>query len=159
MPDYGHDMGGAPEFAYAAPVQADAGSGGWAWGEPGPARTSLDAGSVVDAGPPTVMEQTLTPVPALRLVTGNSVAQTRKTGARAGRGSVELVLPNVPTISREHARFAYSEGRWWVTNLGINGLSVNGAPAGGEHPLNDGDTIQWGSRPDALESRVEIGFG
>jgi hypothetical protein len=159
MPDYGHDMGRAPEFAYAAPAQADAGSGGWAWTEPGPARTPLDAGTVVDAGLPTVMERTLAPVPALRLVTGNSVAQTQMTGARAGRGSVELALPNVPTISREHARFAYSEGRWWVTNLGINGLSVNGTPARTEHPLSDGDTIQWGSRPDALVSRVEIGFG
>jgi hypothetical protein len=45
-----------------------------------------------------------------------------------------------------------------VTNLGINGLTVNGAPtAATEHPLSDGDTIGWGSRPDALVSRVEIG--
>jgi pSer/pThr/pTyr-binding forkhead associated (FHA) protein len=85
------------------------------------------------------------------------VAQTRMTGARAGRGSVELVLPNVPTISREHARFAFADGRWRVTNLGMNGLTVNGAPAATEHPLSDGDTIGWGSRPDALVSRVEIG--
>jgi pSer/pThr/pTyr-binding forkhead associated (FHA) protein len=85
------------------------------------------------------------------------VAQTQMTGARAGRGSVELVLPTVPTISREHARFAFSEGRWYVTNLGINGLTVNGSPAATDHPLSDGDIIRWGSRPDALVSRVEIG--
>jgi hypothetical protein len=34
---------------------------------------------------------------------------------------------------------------------------VNGAPAETEHPLSDGDAIRWGSRPDALLSRVEIG--
>ena len=36
-------------------------------------------------------------------------------------------------------------------------LTVNGTPAEAEHPLSDGDTIRWGSRTDALVSRVEIG--
>jgi pSer/pThr/pTyr-binding forkhead associated (FHA) protein len=103
------------------------------------------------------MEQTLAPVPVLRLVTGDSVTQTRMPGARAGRGRVELVLPNVPTVSREHARFGFCDGRWRVTNLGVNGLSVNGVPAVAEHSLSDGDIIRWGSRPDAPMSRVEIG--
>jgi pSer/pThr/pTyr-binding forkhead associated (FHA) protein len=103
------------------------------------------------------MENTVPPVPVLRLITGDLVAQTRMTGAEAGRGSVDLVLPNVSTISRKHARFAFSEGRWWVTNLGMNGLTVNGTPAETEQPLTDGDTIRWGSRPDAVASRVEIG--
>src|SRR5579875_2225789 len=145
----------APEFAYAASPYAD--SGGWAWRGPDPALTAVDARTVADAGPATVMEETFTPVPVLRLITGDSVAETRMTGARAGRGSVELVLPNVPTISREHARFAFADGRWRVTNLGMNGLTVNGAPAAAGHPLSDGDIIRWGSRPDALVSRVEIG--
>ena len=157
MPDASHYMSPAAEFAYAGPQCADGGSDGWVWREPGSALTTADARTAVDTGTATVMEKTFTPVPVLRLVTGDSVAQTQMTGARAGRGSVELVLPNVPTISREHARFAFSEGRWWVTNLGINGLAVNGAPAETEHPLGDGDTIRWGSRPDALVSRVEIG--
>jgi hypothetical protein len=127
------------------------------WGRPvaDPAITTLDARTAADTGLPTVREKAFAPV--LRLITGDSVAQTRMTGARAGRGSVELVLPNIPTISREHARFAFCEGRWCVTNLGVNGLTVNGAPAATEHPLSDGDTIRWGSRPDALVSRVEIG--
>jgi hypothetical protein len=34
---------------------------------------------------------------------------------------------------------------------------VNGTPAWADHPLSDGDTIRWGSRPDAVTSRVEIG--
>ena len=57
---------------------------------------------------------------------------------------------------REHARFTFSEGHWWVTNQGRNGLTVNGAPVVGEQQLSDGDAIRWGTRPDALLSRVEI---
>jgi hypothetical protein len=140
---------------------ADADSGEWAWHEPrepDPAITAFDGRTVLDVGMATVMEKTFTTVPVLRLVTGRVVAQTQMTGARAGRGgSVELVLPNVPTISREHARFAFSGGHWCVTNLGRNGITVNGAPVATEHPLSDGDTIRWGSRPDAVVSRVEIG--
>jgi hypothetical protein len=105
----------------------------------------------------TVMEQKLPPVPMLRLVTGKSVAHTLMSGARAGRGSVEMVLPDIPTVSREHAKFTFQDGRWWVTNMGVNGLTLNGAPVIGEQPLSDGDEIRWGRNPDALLSRVEIG--
>lgn len=147
------------EFANAVPQYAgpDTGFGEWEWREPGPDVTSVDGRTVADAGPVTVLEQTVAPVPVLRLVTGDLVAQTRATGAEAGRGAVELTLPNVPTISRRHARFAFADGRWRVTNLGMNGLTVNGTPAADEHPLGDGDIIRWGSRPDAVVSRVEIG--
>ena len=105
----------------------------------------------------TVMEQTRPAIPLLRLVTGSSRAETSMSGARAGRGSVELVLPDVPTISRVHARFTFSGGRWWVTNQGMNGLCLNGAPVTDQQPLDAGDSIRWGTRPDALQSRVEIG--
>jgi pSer/pThr/pTyr-binding forkhead associated (FHA) protein len=104
----------------------------------------------------TIREESLASVPVLRLVTGSSVAETMMTGARAGRGSVELMLPDVPTVSREHARFTFCDGRWWITNQGRNGLTLNGAPVAGEQPLSDGDAIRWGARPDALLSRVEI---
>ena len=152
------------EFAYAGPQYSDASAGldGWDWREPGPDLTIVDAHTVdahtmVDSGTATVLERTVPPIPVLRLITGDMVSQTQMTGAEAGRGSVDLILPNVSTISRKHARFAFSEGRWWVTNLGMNGLTVNGTPAETEQPLNDGDTIRWGSRPDAVASRVEIG--
>ena len=107
----------------------------------------------------TIMEPSPAPVPVLRLVTGSSVAETRISGARAGRGSVELVLPDVLTVSREHATFTFSDGRWWITNQGRNGLTLNGAAVAGEQPLSDGDTIRWGVSPDALLSRVKIGLG
>jgi hypothetical protein len=110
------------------------------------------------AGPMTVAEPVAPAIPVLTLVTGGTVAQTRRSGARAGRGEVDLILPQVATVSREHARFTYADGQWWVANLGRNGLTLNGTPlAGGGHPLHDGDSIRWGMRPDALVSRVEIG--
>ena len=108
-------------------------------------------------GSVTIMEQTRPAIPLLRLVTGSSVAETTTSGARAGRGSVELVLPSEPTISRVHALFTFSAGRWWISNQGRNGLCVNSAPVTDQQPLSDGDSIRWGTRPDALQSRVEIG--
>jgi FHA domain len=153
MPDVGW-AAASPEFAYAAPQQAapqqahgELSTG--VWHEPDPDLT-------VKAGLATMMEPSHSPVPLLRLVTGSSVAETRMSGARAGRGAVELMLPDVPTVSREHATFTCSDGRWWITNQGRNGLTLNGAPLAGEQPLSDGDEIRWGARPDALLSRVEI---
>jgi FHA domain len=110
-----------------------------------------------DVGMPTVAEQSRSTTPVLRLVTGEAVAETRRSGARAGRGPVELELPDVPTVSREHARFTFSGGQWWIANLGMNGLTLNGTPLAGEQPLSNGDSIRWGTRPDALLSRVQIG--
>jgi hypothetical protein len=138
-----------PEFEYAASHYADARPGGGACPEPDPRLT-------VAGGMVTIMERSLASVPVLRLVTGSSVAETTLSGARAGRGSVELVLPDVLTVSREHARFAFADGRWWITNQGRNGLTLNGSPVTGEQPLSDGDAIRWGTRQDALLSRVEI---
>jgi hypothetical protein len=106
---------------------------------------------------PTMAEPSHPQVPELRLVTGGRVASTRTPGARAGRGAVELPLPEVPTVSREHAGFTFADGRWWVTNLGRNGLTLNGVPLNGKHALYDGDSIRWGRSMDAPESRVEIG--
>ena len=138
-----------PEFAYAASERAYPEPRSHVW-------HGHDQDLTVRSGMVTIMERNLSAVPVLRLVTGSSVAETRLSGARAGRGSVELVLPDVPTVSREHAKFTFSDGRWWITNQGRNGLTLNGAPVVGEQPLSDGDAIRWGTRPDALLSRVEI---
>jgi hypothetical protein len=140
----------SPYVAATALDVVGAGAGGRGRVDGGPARTVMD-------GMATVMEQIRPRLPVLRLVTGSSVSETSISGARAGRGPVELVLPDVPTVSREHARFTYSAGRWWVTNQGVNGLYVNGVPVEGKHPIGDGDSIRWGTRPDAPQSRVEIG--
>jgi FHA domain len=137
-----------PEFAHVGTWYARAGSGGRIWHEP-------DPGSTVPGGMSTIMEQSVPPV--LRLITGSSVTETLTSGARAGRGAVELMLPDVPTVSRVHAVFTFSDGHWWITNQGRNGLTLNGAPVAGEQPVSNGDEIRWGTRPDAPRSRVEIG--
>jgi FHA domain len=146
----GHYADAAPEWAYSTPEHAYAESGRRAWGKP-------DLDLTVGGGMVTIMEPAPASVPVLRLVTGSSVAETRMSGARAGRGPVELVLPDILTVSREHATFTFSDGRWWITNQGRNGLTLNGAPVAGEQPLCDGDKIRWGASPDAPLSRVEIG--
>jgi hypothetical protein len=122
-------------------------------------RSEVDyySGRTIMDGVATVMEQIRPARPVLRLVTGSSVAETSMSGARAGRGPVELVLPDVPTVSRQHARFTFSAGRWWVANEGRNGLSLNGVPVSGTQPLSDGDSIRWGSGPDAPQSLIGIG--
>jgi hypothetical protein len=141
-----------PEFAYAAAQPAFTGPGG-TWYEQVPAVN--ERGPAAGGGMTTIMAESIPP--ALRLVTGSSVAETRQSGARAGRGPVELMLPDVPTVSREHAKFTFSDGRWWITNQGRNGLTLNGSPVAGEQPLENGDVIRWGTTPDALQSRVEVG--
>jgi len=145
------------EFAYSAAPLAYATASG-TWYEQSPAAHQLETAQHLQTGPDggmtTIMAENV--LPALRLVTGSSSVETRVSGARAGRGHVELMLPDVPTLSREHARFTYSDGRWRISNQGRNGLTVNGTPVAGERPIADGDTIRWGTTPDALESRVEI---
>ena len=122
-------------------------------------RSEVDyySGRTIMDGVATVMEQIRPARPVLRPVTGSSVTETSMSGARAGRGPVELALPDVPTVSRQHARFTFSAGRWWVANEGRNGLSLNGVPVSGTQPLSDGDSIRWGTGPDAPLSLIGIG--
>ena len=142
------DAGQEPSAAAGFPVGAERG---------GRVRQEVNVGRTVMDGMATVMEQVRPAAPVLRLVTGSSVAETSVSGARAGRGLVELELPDVPTVSRVHAIFTFNAGRWWVTSKGVNGLSVNGVQVSADHPLSDGDSIRWGNRPDAPQSRVEVG--
>jgi FHA domain len=161
---YMSDIQVARPDAQAGLYPAAAGPGGPAAGWPfaHDGRTSSAPVSATDAtvgggGLATVAEPARSMTPTLRLITGGRVAETRLSGARAGRGAVELSLPDVPTVSREHARFTYSDGQWWVANLGMNGLTLNGASVAGEQPLHDGDVIRWGTNEQAPGSRVEIG--
>lgn len=137
-------------FPQAAPTPV----GPWPYARDGWTGGDKAAAATVVPGLSTVAERG--PVPLLRLVTGDSVAQTRVSGARAGRGDVELPLPAVLTVSRQHARFTYADGQWWVENLGRNGLSLSGVPLEGQRPVRDGDTIRWGAAAEAPVSRVEI---
>lgn len=67
-------------------------------------------------------------------------------GDIAGRdGTIDLSpIENSNFISREHARFNYKQGKWYVENLSqTNKTFVNHDPVkpGDEHVLNDGDHI------------------
>ena len=96
-------------------------------------------------------------LPALRLITAGRVAETDVSGARAGRSrKMELCLPADPTISRVHAQFTFDEGQWWITNLGRNGITVNGEAVLTKRSVQGGDLIRWGRRADAPVSAVEI---
>jgi FHA domain len=142
----------------ALPVSDPAYQPGQAFAHAHDGRTELEQDAIRTAGmdPLTIAERV--PVPLLRLLTGGSVAETRSSGARAGRGTAaELRLPDEPTVSRVHAKFTFSDGQWWITSLGRNGVALNGSFLADEHALRDGDSIRWGSRPDAMASRVEIG--
>ena len=154
----------------ADPAGSGAGTGtGWPFARDGwttsapagaaDAATALTVATAASAGGglATVAEPARSMIPTLRLITGGRVGETRMSGARAGRGAVELSLPDVPTVSREHARFTYSDGQWWVANLGMNGMTLNGTSAAGEQPLHDGDVIHWGTNEQAPVSRVQIG--
>jgi hypothetical protein len=147
---------GVPGPAVDVPRPAQQSPPGGFVGHDGNTRAHPEPGLSTVTGMPTVIELPHNPVPMLRLVTGGSVTETRVSGARAGRGHVELKLPAEPTVSREHARFTFSDGQWWIANMGRNGVTVNGAALAGEQPLHDGDSIRWGMRPDALLSSVEI---
>jgi pSer/pThr/pTyr-binding forkhead associated (FHA) protein len=131
--------------------------GDWPYAHDGYTREEHAPGQAASTGLTTIAERGQRLVPVLRLVTGGAEAETQLSGARAGRGEVELPLPGVPTVSREHARFTYAEGQWWVTNLGRNGLTLNGVPLTGQRPVSDGDSIGWGSEAGALVSRIEVG--
>ena len=145
------------------PAGAGLGAGrdpGWPFAHDGRTTSAPVSDTTATAGGgdlATVAEPARSMIPTLRLITGDRVSETRLSGARAGRGQVELSLPDVPTVSREHARFTYSDHQWWVANLGMNGMTLNGASVAGEQPLHDGDLIRWGTNEQAPGSRVEIG--
>lgn len=173
----GQPVNAGPELAYAAAPAVSAYEATPAYAAPAPAyagsyedyagpvypnfsardgHTRAEPEPALARGEPTALEPSKPRVPTLRLVTGDSMAQTTTSGAVAGRGEVELALPQVPTVSREHARFTYASGQWWITNLGRNGLTINGVPLSSDRPLSTGDLIRWGSRPDAPQSWVEV---
>ena len=121
----------------------------------GRTKSELAVAPTLMTGAATVTEPALTPL--LRLITDGAVAETRVSGARAGRGkAVELPLPGEPTVSRLHATFTCTGGQWRITVLGRNGVLLNGTPLTSEHVVRDGDSIRWGQQSSAPVSAVVI---
>jgi len=115
----------------------------------------MTGAATVATGAATIAEPALPPL--LRLITNGAVAETRVSGARAGRGkAVELPLPGDPTVSRVHATFTCTGGEWRITVLGRNGVLLNGTPLTSEHVIRDGDSIRWGQQSSAPVSAVGI---
>src|SRR5262249_15190135 len=131
-------------------------AGGWPYAHDGNTHDEpAPAGSIMTRLP-TVAERDERPIPVLRLVTGGPAAEGQRSGGRPGGGGGGGPPAPGRTGSRGHARFTYAEGQWWVTNLGRNGLTLNGMPLAGRRPVRDGDSIRWGSKADAPTSRVEV---
>jgi hypothetical protein len=149
--------------AYPLPAPVFAGPAGrevrpaaaFGWAHDG--STEEEAAATAGTAPvPEELRTLAAPAIVLRLVTGDSVTETRVSGARAGRGlAAELRLPDDPTVSRIHATFFYNEGQWWITPTGLNGLVLNDKRLQDDQAVRDGDVIRWGTRPDSLTSRVE----
>ena len=143
----------APSLAEGAYPVMTAGVGPF---RDGRTRSELAVAPTFMTGAATVTEAALTPL--LRLITNGAVAETRISGARAGRGkAVELQLPGEPTVSRVHATFTCTGGEWRITVLGRNGVLLNGAPLTSEHVIRNGDSIRWGQQSSAPVSAVVIG--
>jgi FHA domain-containing protein len=146
----------APATAAAGSAAATAFDGGPGGPHSGEAAT-MAAWAPGDATTSAATMCALAPNPLLRLVTGDLTAQTRVSGACAGRGpAAELLLPSDPTVSRVHAQFTCAAGEWRITGVGLNGVALNGTVLMDEQVVRDGDTIRWGRRPDSLSSRVQI---
>jgi hypothetical protein len=143
----------APSLAEGAYPVMTAGVGPF---RDGRTRSDLAVAPTFMTGAATVTEAALTPL--LRLITNGAIAETRVSGARAGRGkAVELQLPGEPTVSRVHATFTCTGGEWRITVLGRNGVLLNGAPLTSEHVIRNGDSIRWGQQSSAPVSAVVIG--
>jgi hypothetical protein len=143
----------APSLAEGAYPVMTAGIGPF---RDGRTRSDLAVAPAFTTGAATVAEPALTPL--LRLITNGAVAETRISGARAGRGkAVELQLPEEPTVSRVHATFTCTGGEWRITVLGRNGVLLNGTPLTSEHVIRNGDSIRWGQQSSAPASAVVIG--
>jgi hypothetical protein len=164
--------GSAEPVCAAYPVSARGGGAAYPVSAPGGAAYPVSAGvgpfrdgrtkselavaPALTVGAATVAEPALPPL--LRLITNGAVAETRVSGARAGRDrAVELQLPGEPTVSRVHATFTCTGGEWRITVLGRNGVLLNGTPLTSEHVIRDGDAIRWGQQSGAPVSAVVIG--
>jgi pSer/pThr/pTyr-binding forkhead associated (FHA) protein len=64
-----------------------------------------------------------------------------------GRGPGSDIVLSDPTVSREHARFEYEEGQWWLRPAdSASPTWVNGrrAAPGQRLPVTDGDRLRFG---------------
>ncbi|HEY9870050.1 MAG TPA: FHA domain-containing serine/threonine-protein kinase [Candidatus Obscuribacterales bacterium] len=69
----------------------------------------------------------------------------------------EVVIPDDPSVSREHVRIAFDGKRYWVEDLGsTNGTLVNGKRLTRKRILNPGDRLKIGNTELLVEVVPEI---
>jgi S1-C subfamily serine protease len=84
------------------------------------------------------------------------LSQARVTLGRHPEMDVRFSVDHDLGVSARHALIEYSQGRWFVRDLGsTNGTLVNAAEISSDTPLADGDRINLGRRGPLLEFRLE----
>jgi len=105
--------------------------------------------------PPTSIEEAptdLEPMPSdgvtLRLATERgspSTFQVTKSGATIGRGPESTIQLSDLSVSRKHARIAYKQGAYWLSDLGsMGGTWVDGTKLAAPRRVEAGQTIDIG---------------
>jgi len=96
---------------------------------------------VVDAAPSGRVGDAL----VLTLATPAATFTVAKTAATIGRGQENTVRLDDLSVSRRHARIAYRQGGYWLSDLGsMGGTWVNGTRLSAPHRLAAGQLIDIG---------------
>ena len=133
----------APAFTEVAPAFTEV------------APTLIDEAPAAIEEPPAPIEEAptdLEPVAAdgvtLRLATERgspSVFQVTKSGATIGRGPESTIQLADLSVSRKHARIAYKQGAYWLSDLGsMGGTWVDGTKLAAPRRVEAGQTIDIG---------------
>jgi len=141
-----------PIVAVEEPLPAE---GAPAWAEQASLFTAEVPTSVEDATTEAVTEEApadLEPAPAdgltLRLETergSRSTFQVTKSGATIGRGPESTIQLADLSVSRKHARIAYKQGAYWLSDLGsMGGTWVDGTKLAAPRRVATGQTIDIG---------------
>jgi hypothetical protein len=108
--------------------------------------TAIDVAPIKEA--PVDAEPSAAEGITLRLETergSRSTFQVTKTGATIGRGPESTIQLADLSVSRKHARIAYRQGAYWLSDLGsMGGTWVDGTKLAGPRRVAAGQTIDIG---------------
>ena len=117
-----------PEPAAAAPERATSEPEPALFPPPEPAEIAVPAGALV-----------------LTLATPAATFTVARTAATLGRGQENPIRLDDLSVSRRHARIAYRQGAYWLSDLGsMGGTWVDGTRLSAPHRLSDGQVIDIG---------------
>jgi len=115
-----------------------------------------DISGITPVAPAVTNLQETSPLVRLLLPDGRQIDLcSGETVGRAGAGG--QLFREYPAVSRNHARFVYTDGSWQVTDLdSTNGTFLDGKRLLPDHPagLTDGQELRFGS---AFRAVVRIG--